>query len=516
MSDETQQQLPEPSIELSDAGPARKKLQIEIPPERINAKLEDSFKNLQGEAQIPGFRKGRAPRRLLEKRFGSDVRREVFNQVVGEAYSEAVEQNELRVLGEPDIKDFENLALPDDGPLNFEAEVEVAPEVELPELEGIKVYKPTFEPSDDQVEAEINRYCQMYGRMTDLEEGDESQPEDYLTADVEIRSADGEVLEERNDANVYLPGETPNNYKGVVTGVVVEDLGKTLAGKKIGDTEEISTKGPQRHENEQLVERDLVLAITIKQIRRVQALSVDELVEMVGMENADELRDQVKQSLEDRAQSQQHEAMTEQVTEHLMDKIDIEVPEKMSSQQAQQIMQRQAMQMMQQGMSQEQLGEQIEMLQASSEEEARRHLKQMFILDAVARDRDVDVTEEEVNSQVAQLAAQQGKRPEQQRQEMQESGQLEQLAMRLREQKAVDQVIEKAEVEEISAEDWQKMQEAKAGEGEGDAGAEASSGGSKNTSKKTKKKSKSSKKAKTEKASESGGDEGEAGGSDAE
>ena len=141
----------EQKVTVEDTGPARKALTIEVPAERIAAKIETSFGRLKSDAILPGFRRGRAPQRLLEKRFGTSIRDEVRGQLLSECYSQAIEDEKLDVIGEPDVADFDSITLPESGPLTFRVEVEVSPKVELPPLEGIEVKKAKMEVTDEQV-----------------------------------------------------------------------------------------------------------------------------------------------------------------------------------------------------------------------------------------------------------------------------------------------------------------------------------------------------------------------------
>ena len=128
-------------IAVSDAGPCKKKVAIEIPAEVIGEKLDEKYKELRKEAVVPGFRKGRTPIRLLEKRFGTDITNQVKLELMAAASEEAIKDNGIDSLRDPDI-DHEKIELPEDGPLKFEFEVEVRPEFDLPELEGIAIEKP--------------------------------------------------------------------------------------------------------------------------------------------------------------------------------------------------------------------------------------------------------------------------------------------------------------------------------------------------------------------------------------
>lgn len=491
--------LPEASVTVQDAGPARKKLIIEIPAERVSAKLSDGFDNLKMEAALPGFRKGRVPMRLLEKRFGTDVRSEVKNQLIGETYSEAVEKHELRVLGEPEIKDIETLELPESGPLSLEIEVEVVPEVTLPDFKGIEVKKPQFEVSDDQVNAEIERIREVYGQFKGVEQAEHG---DYITADVTVRAKDAKAEDEpllsQNGVQMLVPGES-RKFKGVVAGIIVEDLGNQLSGKKVGETVTIETTGPARHETEELQEKPVTIELRITGIQRLTPLPVEELMSAMGFEKEEEVRNATRERLQHQMQHQQQQAMHQQVVDALLEKVEMELPEKLSGRQASRILQRRAMEMMYRGASQEDIEQQLAELRASSEEAASRELKLLFILEAVARELDVDVSEQELNGRIYAMAVQQGRRPERMREELAKQGQLDSLYIQLREEKAVSKLLEQATVTEVSADEWAKSQ---GGEDEGE-------GAAKKPKKSRSKKTAAEKAEKQEPAEEASADEGE-------
>src|SRR6478752_746941 len=124
-------------IRVEDAGPATKKVHVEIPQDRIAAKLEEQFKELRQQAAIPGFRVGHAPQKLIEKRFANDVKEQVRRSLISESYEQAVEKNSLQVIGEPQFDNPDLIQLPESGPLTYSFEVEVQPEFTVPPFTGI-------------------------------------------------------------------------------------------------------------------------------------------------------------------------------------------------------------------------------------------------------------------------------------------------------------------------------------------------------------------------------------------
>ncbi|MHC4635744.1 MAG: trigger factor [Planctomycetota bacterium] len=123
-------------VTIREIGPCKKKVVIEIPEETVKKATDEQYDRLQKEAAVPGFRKGRAPRRLLEKRFGKETKEQIKLKLLADAGDTAIKDNEIKVLRDPDIK-YEKVELPDSGTLTFDFEVEVRPEFKLPKLEGI-------------------------------------------------------------------------------------------------------------------------------------------------------------------------------------------------------------------------------------------------------------------------------------------------------------------------------------------------------------------------------------------
>ncbi|MCG8618246.1 MAG: trigger factor, partial [Desulfobacterales bacterium] len=387
MTEENKPDQLEQNVTIEEVGPARKKVCIEIPESRITDKLSENFNDLQAEAVLPGFRRGRAPQRLIEKRFGGDVRKEVKTQLMSESFQQVVEDNNLRVLGDPDIKDIDTIELPESGSLSFEVEVEVAPEFDLPDLTDIAVTKTVVPVSDDQIDIEIERFCEMQGQMKPTD--DKITEQDYLTTRLTIKSADGETVIEK-DENIYVPGES-RKFKGVVNGIIVENLGKELMGKTTGDAVTVTATGPKQHENEALREAELTIDIDITRTERMEPAKVEDLLPMFGFESEDALREQIKDNLTQRAEADAENDMHGQVIDQLLEKIAFDLPEGLTGRQAERVLQRRQLDLMYRGTSQQEIEEQLAELREDSKAEAQKEMKSFFSLDKAAEQLEIEV-----------------------------------------------------------------------------------------------------------------------------
>jgi len=470
-------QAPEVQISVEETGTLKKKITVTVPAERIGAKQNEMYGELERTAQIPGFRIGRAPRRLVEKRFGKEIAEDVRNAVVGESMGEAIEKSELDTLGQPEI-DLEKIDLPEKGELTYDFEVEVKPEFDLPPLEGIEVEKSQIEIDRQRVDQTLEQWRQAHVRYeptdTPAEQGD------LVIAGATI-SAEG--LEP-----VTKPGLQLRVAPGQIEGLPLVDLADALAGKKAADSVTVEVTAPQAHPDPNWQGKDLTVRIDVSEVRRRVLPELDDaFAAQYGFDSLQQLREQVQRSLESRVHLETQRAMREQICQYLVDQTEFDLPEGLIARHTRDVLKRRYIELLQRGVPREQIDENLTELQTAASEEARRGLKLSFILSKIADERQIQVTPEEINSRVAGIARQYNRRPERLRQELAQDGSLEQVGSTIREEKALDQLLEKAKVTEVS-------QETDSQTGQGEA------------KKKTKKKEKKAKKAqKKSKAKAEGG-----------
>ncbi len=439
-------------VKIEDAGPACKALTITIPQDQIKKKIEAGYGTLEDDAVVPGFRKGRAPRRLLEKRFSTAVRDDVKNALLSESYTKAMEDHKLDPLSDPQVQGADKIELPESGDLTFTVKVEVTPEVELPAFDTIEVTKTTKQVTDADVKHEIERFSQQAGRPTTLQDA-AIEVGDYAGVEVSIFAGENagegaEVLQQIPQDHVLVNGEA-QEFKGHVAGIVVEDLGKKLTGKKAGDVVTVSMTGPSGHENEQIKDKPITIKLTVQSVHRIEPASVDTLIKQMGLGSEEELHERVRSMLEMRNEQNQKADMYQQVTDQLVDKVKLDLPAGITSQQSARVLQRSAMDLLYRGVPEEVVREKVAELRGASEGQAVRQLKHFFILDKASKELGIDVEEQELNGRIAMLAMQQNRRPDKLRQEMGRQGQIEQLYLQIREQKTLDKILEQAKVTEV-------------------------------------------------------------------
>ena len=307
-------------ITIEDNGPAAKKITVEVPEDRIKAKIEEQFAELQEVAQLPGFRAGKAPRSLIEKRFKGDIRNQVRDALLRESYQQAIQKNSLNVIGEPEFAEPGELKLPETGSLSYTFSVEVTPDIALPDLAALTVKKPMIAVNDDHVQQALQNLREQQGSLVPVEDRG-VQEKDYVTADVKIKLGD-ELIGSQNDAQLVARA-------GNVGGLQVDDLAAQLAGTKPGETKAIKITAPENHPAEKIRGKEVDLEITVKDIKALDLADIDDaFLESLGFDDQQQLLDELRAQMVERIDNDTKVAMHNQVRSYLLKSVDFELPGK--------------------------------------------------------------------------------------------------------------------------------------------------------------------------------------------
>jgi trigger factor len=432
--------LPDFVFALEDAGVLKKKITVTVPRGRIDAKLNDMFGELSSTALVPGFRTGHAPRRLIEKRFGKEIGTDVRNALVGEALNDLVEKQKLHTVSEPDFK-LDDIKLPDAGDMTFELVVEVAPDFELPPLEGIEVKRAAMEVTEARIDEALEN---LRGSQAKYEPTEEAAIEgDVVLVGTKITGEGIEPVEKHGLAMRVAPGQ--------VEGLPLLDLGKVLAGKKANDVATLTVKAPEAHPTEAWRNKDLTVELTVSQVRRTVLPEINEdWAKGMGFEGLPQAREFLKTRLKSRVEYEVQRDMRAQICKHLLDTIKFDLPEGVVERHSAQLLRRKAMDLLYQGVPQEKIAEYVTQMQATIGDEAKNDLRLSFILGKLAEEQKIEVLDGEINSRVAAMAQQQNRRPERLRQDMESDGSLGTVVDNLREEKALDVLLAKAKIVEAT------------------------------------------------------------------
>jgi len=430
-------------VNVEDSGVWKKKICVEIPRREIDKELNEQYGEFTKTAQVPGFRKGRAPRRLVEKRHGADISSQTKLRLLGRVFEQIDEKDNFEILGEPDF-DPEKIELPEQGDMKFDYEVEVKPQFDLPELEGIRLETRIYEVTKERIDEALLQLRRRGGEIVEVADG-AAEEDDMIKADVTM-TVEG-IAEPETAEDIPLRVSS-----AAVMGVLVEDLGTVLAGSEIGSTKTCSAQVSDTHPKEEYRNKKADFKITVKSIERLVPAEIDEkFLSTLGMGDVEELRNRIEQDLEDQADRQQRNMMRQQVHDYLDKNVQFELPAEAAARYAVRVLQRRYYDLAMQGVPQDRIEENLEKLRAASSEQAGQELKMSFVMDAVADKLEVEVTEAEVNGSISQIAGRYDRRPERVREQMQREGRLDSLRRQIRHDKAIDQIMERVEVVDAPA-----------------------------------------------------------------
>ncbi len=455
------------TVQREDLGGLRMKLTVTVPRDTIEGRMSKEFAELKREAAIPGFRKGHAPLKLVEKRFASDVGEQLKSQMLSSGYLAAVEKEEIKPLGDPMIwckvkedrvgedgkprqaeveklvsldQALEHLTLPKDGPLTFACELEVKPVFELPSLSKIPVKRPKVSIRDADVDEAVAHLRTRDATFEPVEKGP-VQFNDMIYADLKLMIGDEQIMHEQNTDLAARPMR--------IRGIPLPELGNALKGAKIGDTVKHEATVPDDHDSSDYRGKTARFEITIHEIKRMVVPPVDaEFLESAGFESESELRDAVRSELESRLERTIKGRMLEQIGDYLIEKTQLEIPTGLSQRQADRSVARRMIELYQRGVPETEIAKEADAMRSAAREQTARDLKLYFIVEKIGDDREVGVNEEEFNAAVAEMARRSGKRFDRVRDELSKGDGLSMLYVQIRENKVLEQLLSDAEISE--------------------------------------------------------------------
>jgi trigger factor len=409
------------------------KLSVEVDESEFDKALDSAFRAIAREVRIPGFRPGKAPRRILEARLGPDVaREEALRQAIPEYYVRAVREHDVDPIAPPEI---DITAGESGGQVAFDAVVEVRPQVTVPGYGGLRVELPAPRPSDEEIDAQLDRMRGQFGELVVV--GRPAASEDYLTIDV-TGSQDGEELE----------GLTADDYLYQLgSGLIVPELDENLAGTKVGDIVEFDAVHPNGPD-----EGELHFRVLVKEIkeRELPDLDDDFASEASEFETLDELREDLVGRMSQVKRMQAQMALREKVGQALAELVEEEVPEALVSGEMQERLQDLGMRLQAQGMDLAQWlamsGRSQEDLVAELKETAEISAKVDLALRAVAEAEGIEATDEDLDAEYESAAQRLGMKPAKVRQEFERAGQEQAIRSDIKKRKALDWLVEKVEI----------------------------------------------------------------------
>ena len=411
-------------------------LTVEVEAAEVSKAVEKAVKRLSNRVNIPGFRKGKAPRKIIERNVGMDaIMQEAFDIVGPKAFADALEEQKIEPVSRPQI-DIETLE--DGKDLVFKATVTPRPEVKLGEYKGLKVEKNVEAVTDEDVEKQLKTFQDRQGKMVDAPEGSEVKDGDFTTLDFE-GFVDGEAFEGGKGQDYPLQ---------IGSGSFIPGFEEQLIGAKIGEEKEVNVTFPEEYHAKELAGKAATFKCTIRSIKQKELPAMDdELAKKVSkFETLEELKADVRKNLEENAARKAENDQKAAAIEMATNNITVDIPAVMIDNRVEGMIREMAMRLEQQGMSfdayLQYAGTDINKIREDYRETAEKNVRTDLMLEEVAKAEDIKVEAKDLDAEVAGMAAAYGATPQQVQKIIKEQGRIGDLAATVLRKKTAQFIID--------------------------------------------------------------------------
>ena len=373
------------------------KLTIEVAPEELEKAIEGAYQKNKSKISVPGFRKGKVPRQMIERMYGKEVFYEdAVNALIPEAYEKAADECEEEIVSSPKIE----VAQVEAGkPFIFTAEVALKPEVKLGKYKGVKVEKADTEVTDEEVDKEIDKERESNARNIDVT--------DRAVKDGDIVTLDFEGFV---DGTAFEGGKGENYPLTIGSGTFIPGFEEQLVGAEIGKETEVNVTFPEDYQAEDLKGKAAVFKCTVKEIKEKELPALDDefASEVSEFETLAEYKADVKGRLEERKAKAAREAKEAAVIEEIIKDSDMEIPEAMIETQQRQMIDEFAQRIQMQGLTLEQYfqftGASYDQMIEQVKPQAEKRIQSRLVLEAVAAAEKIEATEEDYEEELKSMA----------------------------------------------------------------------------------------------------------------
>ncbi|MCI8668614.1 MAG: trigger factor [Lachnospiraceae bacterium] len=374
------------------------KLTIEVSAEEVESALQRAYQKQKSKISIPGFRKGKVPRQMVEKMYGVGVFYEdAANDMIPAAYEKAASESELEIVSQPKI---EVVQIEKGKEFIFTAEVAVKPEVELGEYKGVEVPKSETEVTEEDIMAEIDKEREQNSRIITV---DDRAVED---GDMTVIDFEGFV-----DGEAFEGGKGEDYPLTIGSHSFIDTFEEQLIGKNIGEETEVNVTFPEEYHAEELKGKPALFKVTVKEIKKKELPELDDdFVEDVSeFSTVAEYKDSIKNKIEERKAKEAKAAKEDAAIEKIIENAKMEIPEPMIETQVRQMAEDFSRRLSQQGLSVEQYfqytGLTADMLLEQMKPQALKRIQSRLVLEAIAKAEEIQISEEELEKEIQDMAS---------------------------------------------------------------------------------------------------------------
>ncbi len=436
-------------VDVKETGACTKHLTFEIPTDEISQTREEYFREVIKDLHLPGFRRGRVPRSLAEKKFGTKIQEEIKNELINKSISDAYEKHNIRALGNPDIQ---NTKFTPDAPMTFELDTEVEPEFELPDFRKFEITKPRPDVTDDEVTRTVESIRQRLAQYKPVEDRT-AQDDDFIEGEAVL-------IKDGADANKF-PVYTQVSLDKLNNSYTIIKGKDKLKGANKGDTIELRIELPDNHQFADIEGTEVDCTLSVNSIVSVELPDLDdEFAARIGLKTIDEFKENIQKRLLSEKESATESKVEDDIITKLVESVVCELPEK--ALENTRINLKSDFQQRLQYLPPDMQSKQMEEYEKNLEENARNTLKSYIIINRIAEAEKIDVNRDDLESFINRASRSSGRTHEQILQDIAENQRMQSVYSGIVDRKVIDFLKKNVTIteEDNSAEDKAKEEKA--------------------------------------------------------
>lgn len=431
------------NVTVENLAPCKKLVRIEVEAAKVDAAFEDMLKNYQRQARLPGFRPGKAPKAMVEKRYETDIRDEVKKKMIPDAYRDALKEQKLDVVGYPDI---EEIQFGKGQALQFAATIETAPEFEMPDYKGLPAQREKGDVTDEDVQKAIDL---LRERQTGFKTVERELKEGDVAVVNYTGTSDGQPLTEIAPTAKGLT-EQKNFWVNIDKNSFILGFAEQLVGAKAGDKRTVTVDFPADFVTPQLQGKKAVYDVEVVEVKEKTLPEMnDELAKAYGAETLEKLREGVRTDLANELKYKKERSVREQIVKGLLDRVTCELPESSVLQATRNIVYNIVTENQKRGISKEMIDQQKNEIYLSANSDAKERVKASFLFQKIAEKEGIKIEQTDVLQRIQHLAANYQMPPDKFIKELQKRNGIPEIYEQLQNEKVIDLLVQNAAVEDV-------------------------------------------------------------------
>lgn len=423
-------------VAVTDVSQSKKDLSIEVAADEVKAEFDKTYEAYARHVKVPGFRPGRVPRGVVKQRFGKEVKDEVIGRLLPHALEHAIVDNQLRVIGEPAITDY---SVNEGEPLKFKVSVEVLPEFELKDYKGLKAEKRVARVTDEDVDRVIEQWREDAAEFVPVEDRP-SQDGDFVSVNLVGKYIEPQEEEELTSEDVQIE---------IGAEAVQLEFSDNLRGVKAGDVREFRVSYPEDFTSKGLAGKTLDFTVTVVAVRRKELPELDDdfAQEAGEYESVQKMRDDIRANLQKNAEQRAEGGVRDDLLRQIIGDYDFEVPSSLVEQQAAERTRELAYYLLRSGMASQSVNEiNWEERMNEARTQAVRDIRTALVVGRISEAEGIEIAPEEAEAEIERMAEATEEPVEQLKDRLTKNNALSSIENRLRYQKALDAVVNHAEI----------------------------------------------------------------------